>query len=63
MLAAIIKVLKYYDKSISEIFMGILPIWFTRTHGREESIKGVDTYVEEIKKNKISIKEMRYRFA
>lgn len=35
MLAAIIKVLKYYDKSISEIFIGILPIWFTKTHGRE----------------------------
>lgn len=63
MLAAIIKVLKYYDKSISEIFMGILPVWFTKSHEKEESIKGIDTYVEEIKQNKISTKEMRYRFA
>lgn len=45
MLAAIIKVLKYYDKSISEIYMGILPIWFTKGHEREDSIKGIDTYV------------------
>lgn len=45
MLAAIIKVLKYYDKSISEIYMGILPIWFTKDHQREENIKGIDTYV------------------
>ena len=45
MLAAIIKVLKYYDKSISEIYMGILPIWFTKDHEREENIKGIDTYV------------------
>ena len=63
MLAAIIKVLKYHDKSISEIFTGILPVWFTKSHEREESIKGIDTYVEEIKQNKISTKEMRYRFA
>jgi len=39
MLASIIKYIKYLDKSILEIYMGIMPIWFSKKANKEKAIK------------------------
>jgi hypothetical protein len=42
MLAAIIKIIKYYDKSLAEIYMAILPLWLSNECKREETLSRIE---------------------
>jgi hypothetical protein len=63
MLSSIIKFVKYYDKPIDEIYMGLLPIWFSKKVKREKAVQQVEMYVEEMKKGKVEVVDLKYRFA
>ncbi len=63
MLASIIKYIKYLDKPILEIYMGIMPIWFSKKANKEKAIKQIEAYVDGMRMNKMTSIQIKYRFA
>lgn len=62
LLGALIFKIKYHDKTVEEVAMGLLPLSFLKDYKKQQAIERINVAVTELEQAKMSISQMKFKF-